>query len=133
MRTDELRTEIGIQVEKDDKWTDEYVLALEAECMRLTEINQNIGVIGDVSHFYRAMALEKEFKVQRLKNGRGHSHLVVITEPAIEDVNIGTVVIIPYAEGFIDPEKVVLQVDEKGKPIIANGKFGIVSRFIHEH
>ena len=79
------------------------------------------------------MALEKEFKVKRLKNGRGHSHLVVITEPAIEDIHIGTVVIIPYAEGFRDPEKVLLQVDEKGNPIRANEKFGIVSKFIHEY
>lgn len=76
------------------------------------------------------MLLEKEYKVKRLKNGRGHSHLVVITEPAIEDVKIGTAVIIPYAEGFCDPQKVLLLVDENGSPILANGEFGIVTEFI---
>jgi hypothetical protein len=74
--------------------------------------------------------MEKEFNVTRLTNGMGHSHLVVITEPAIEDVHIGTVVIVPYAEGFKEPSKVLLQVDEKGLPKRANGKFAIVSKYI---
>jgi hypothetical protein len=74
---------------------------------------------------------ESEFKLERLTNGMGHSHLVVITEPAIEDIHIGSVVIVPYAEGFKDPVKVVLQVDEKGNPI-RNRKFGIPTKFIYE-
>lgn len=76
--------------------------------------------------------MEKEFEVKRLTNGRGHSHLVVITEPAIEDVEIGTVVIIPYADGFKDPCKVLLQTDDKGMPKRANGKFGIVNEYVYE-
>lgn len=76
--------------------------------------------------------MEKEFEVKRLRNGRGHSHLLVITEPAIEDIEIGTVVIVPYAEGFKDPVKVLLQTDENGLPKRANEKFGIVSSFIYE-
>ena len=76
--------------------------------------------------------MEKEFEVRRMKNGRGHSHLAVITEPAITDVSIGTVVIVPYAEGFIDPIRVRLQCDENGIPKRANEKFSIVSEYIYE-
>lgn len=76
--------------------------------------------------------MTKKFEVKRLTNGRGHSHLVVITEPAIVDVHIGTVVIVPYAEGFKDPCKVVLQTDDKGEPKRANEKFGIVHEYIYE-
>ncbi len=76
--------------------------------------------------------MEKEFKVERLTNGRGNSHLVVITDPAIEDIHIGGVVIVPYAEGFKDPCKVLLQTDDKGMPLVANKKFAIVSEFIYE-
>lgn len=76
--------------------------------------------------------MEKEFKIEKLKNGYGHSHLVVITEPAIEDVHIGTVVIVPYAEGFKEPVKALLQVDENDIPKRANGQFAIVSKYIYE-
>jgi hypothetical protein len=74
----------------------------------------------------------KEFEVQKLKNGWGDTHFVVITEPAIVDVSIGTVLIIPYADGFKDFVKVILQVDDKGTPIRANEKFGIVTQYIYE-
>lgn len=76
--------------------------------------------------------MEKEFELKRMTNGRGHSHLLVVTEPAIEDIEIGTVVIIPYADGFKDPCKVKLQVDENGIPKRANKKFGIVTEYIYE-
>ena len=75
---------------------------------------------------------KKEFKIEKLTNGMGHKHLVVITEPAIEDVHIGTVVIVPYAEGFKDPVKVVLQVDENGQPLRVNEKFAVVSKYIYD-
>ncbi len=75
--------------------------------------------------------MEKEFEVKRLTNGRGHSHLVVITKPAITDVVIGTVVIVPYAEGFKDPVKVILQTDENGVPKRANKKFAIVTEYVY--
>ncbi len=45
-------------------------------------------------NFKLNLAMEKEFEVKRLKNGIGDSHLLVITEPSIEDVNIGSVVIL---------------------------------------
>lgn len=76
--------------------------------------------------------MEKVFEVQRLTNGNGHSHLVVITDEAIPDHHIGSVVIVPYGEGFIDPCKVLLQTDDKGKPLRANEKFAIVLKYIYE-
>jgi hypothetical protein len=76
--------------------------------------------------------LQKEFKVKRLKNGMGHSHLLAVTDEACEDIHIGTVVIIPYADGFKDPIKVLLQVDGNGVPKRANKKFAIVSKYIYE-
>lgn len=74
----------------------------------------------------------KEFKVEILTNGQGNKHLVVITEPAIEDIRIGTVIIVPYADGFKYPKKVLLQVDKKGNPITANNEFAIVTQYIYE-
>lgn len=76
--------------------------------------------------------MQKEFEVKQLTNGYGHKHLVVITEEAIPDMEIGTVVIVPYAEGFKQPSKVILQVDENGTPKRANKKFGIVNEYIYE-
>jgi hypothetical protein len=76
--------------------------------------------------------MTKEFEIKRLTNGRGNSHLVVITEQAVEDIHIGTVVIVPYADGFKDPIRVLLQTDEKGLPKRANEKFAIVSEYIYE-
>jgi len=74
----------------------------------------------------------KEFEVKRMTNDRGESHLLVVTEPAIEDVAIGSVVIVPYADGFMDPKAVILQVDDKGSPKRANGKFAIVNEYLYE-
>jgi len=72
----------------------------------------------------------KEFEVKRLTNGRGNSHLVVITEPAIEDISIGSVLIVPYADGFKDPKSVILQVDAVGKPKTANGyAYAVVAEY----
>jgi hypothetical protein len=76
--------------------------------------------------------MEKEFEVLKLTNGRGHKHLCVIIEPAIESIMIGTVVIVPYAEGFKDPIKVRLQCDDNGIPKRANKKFAIVNEYIYE-
>lgn len=75
---------------------------------------------------------KKEFYVQRFKNNSGHSHLVVIVQPATQNIEIGTVILIPYAEGFKDPCKVLLQVDKNGIPKMANMKFGIVLEYIYE-
>ncbi len=76
--------------------------------------------------------MEKEFDVQRMSNGRGNSHLVIVTEQAIPDIHIGTIAIVPYAEGFKDPIKVRLQIDEKGLPKRANNRFAIVTEYIYE-
>ncbi len=80
----------------------------------------------------RLRGTEKEFAVQRLINGNGRSHLVVITEPAIEDVHIGTVLIVPYSDGFKDPVSVLLQVDSDGLPKTVNERFAVVSKYIYE-
>lgn len=74
----------------------------------------------------------KEFLIQRFNNRAGDSHLVVITEPAIEDIHIGTVVIVPYADGFKDPVKALLLIDENGLPKRMNDKFAIVAEYIYE-
>jgi len=74
----------------------------------------------------------KEFEVKRMTNGRGESHLLVVTKPAIEDVAIGSVVIVPYADGFKDPKAVILQVDDKGNPKRANDMFAIVNEYLYE-
>lgn len=75
---------------------------------------------------------EKEFKCRRFTNNGGNTHLVVVTEEAVEDIHIGSVVIVPYADGFKDPVKVLLQVDDKGFPKTLNKKFAIVSKYIYE-
>jgi hypothetical protein len=74
----------------------------------------------------------KEFEVKRLTNGKDESHLVIITKPAIEDIFIGTVLIVPYVDGFKDPKSVILQIDADGKPKIANDKFVIVNEYVYE-
>lgn len=74
----------------------------------------------------------KEFQVKRMANGKDNSHLVVVIEPALEDINIGTVIIVPYVDGFKDPKKVMLQVDDKGNPKRANNEFAIVTQYIYE-
>lgn len=76
--------------------------------------------------------MEKQFDVKRLTNGRGESNLLVITEDAIPDISIGTVLIVPYANGYKDPEKVLLKVDENGTPIRLHGIFAIVLDFIYK-
>lgn len=73
-----------------------------------------------------------DFEVKRMKNGRGESHLLVIVDAAVPDIHIGSVFIVPFAEGFKDPIKVRLQIDEKGVPKTANNKFAIVTEYIYE-
>lgn len=98
---------------------------IDAAIQKLKYIN------GFIAGAKSQAAKEKEFPVTRISNGLGYSHLLVITESAMEDVHIGTVVIVPYADGFKDPVKVLLQVDSNDKPIVANGKFAIVSKYIY--
>lgn len=74
----------------------------------------------------------KEFPVQRMSNHNGQSNLVVILEPAIEDVEIGRLIQVPYVNGYKDPVKVVLMVDEKGEPL-RNGDFAIPEKYIYAH
>lgn len=77
-------------------------------------------------------ATEKVFQVQKLTNHRGDTHLVAIIVPAITDVQIGSVVIVPYAEGFQEPSKVMLQLDEKGFPKRVNGTFAVVNEYLYD-
>lgn len=76
--------------------------------------------------------MEKEFEVQKLTNGMGHRHLVVILDEAVADVHIGSVLIVPYAEGFKDPVKVLLQMNEDGTPKRNNTKFAVVLKYLYE-
>lgn len=76
--------------------------------------------------------MEKIFDVIRAKNGRGDSNLLVITEEAIPDLSIGTVLIVPYANGFSDPKKVLLETDEAGIPKTSNNQFAIVNEYIYD-
>lgn len=76
--------------------------------------------------------MEKEFEIKKLTNGRGDSHFLVVTEESVEDQHIGTVVIVPYADGFKDPVKALLQINENGLPKRANEKFAIVSKYIYD-
>lgn len=75
--------------------------------------------------------MEKIFDVKAMTNRGGHKHLLVITKEAVEDLEIGGVVIVPYADGYTAPLKVRLLCDENGLPKLANGIFAIVSEYIY--
>jgi hypothetical protein len=116
-----LRADFSDQSLKVNRQSD-HIEVLKSENTRLLErVKEMEGVFR-----------ESEFNVERLKNNSGHSHLVVITDRAIPDINIGSVVVVPYADGFKDPLKVVLRVDESGLPVVLNGKFAIVHRYIYD-
>lgn len=76
--------------------------------------------------------LEKEFEVKRATNGYGDNNLIVIVDPAIPDIYVGGALIVPYADGYKDPIKVLLQTNEKGLPKRANEKFAIISEYIYD-
>ena len=76
--------------------------------------------------------MEKTFKVMRASNGNGDSNLLVIIDDAVVDIHIGTVLLVPYVKGYIDPSKVLIYVNEDGSPKLANKKFVIVSEYIYE-
>lgn len=76
--------------------------------------------------------LTRIFEVVRLRNGKGESHLTIITEEAIHESSIGSLLIIPYAEGFKDPKKVLVKIDKEGIPLRVNNKFAVVVEFIYE-
>jgi len=56
-------------------------------------------------------------------------HLVIVTQEAIPDVFIGSVLIVPFAEGFQTPTSVKVAVDDNGKPLAANNKFAVVLEY----
>lgn len=62
----------------------------------------------------------------------GNSNLLAVIEECVPDIHIGTVIIVPYAQGFKDPLKALLQVDEIGMPLRINEDFAIVSKFIYD-
>ena len=75
--------------------------------------------------------MEKEFKVFRSTNSRGHNNLLAIVEQGVPDVYIGTAIIIPYAQGFIDPVAVILKVNEQNVPIRLNNHFADVVKYVY--
>ena len=75
--------------------------------------------------------MEKEFKIFRSTNGRGHNNLLAIVEECVPDIYIGTVIIVPYAQGFIDPVSVILKVDEQNVPIKFNDHFADVVQYVY--
>lgn len=75
---------------------------------------------------------KKEFDVKRMTNGRGRSNLLAIISEGLDGVCIGDAVLVPYIDGYKDPIKVVLYVDEREKPLRANNKFAIACEFIWE-
>ncbi len=75
---------------------------------------------------------EKEFKVFRSTNGLGCNNLLAIIEEGVPDVYIGTVIIVPYAQGYVDPTRVLLQCDENFVPMRMNGELAIVLKYIYD-
>lgn len=69
------------------------------------------------------------FSVQRLTNGSGHSNLTIITEEAIPDVYIGSLLLVPFVHGYKDPEKVKVLLDENGKPVATKLRTCIVVEY----
>lgn len=76
--------------------------------------------------------MQKEYKLERLSNGRGHSNLLAIIEEAVPDGQMGTAIVVPYVNGYKDPVKAILQVDDKGMPLRSSTGLAIVSDFIYE-
>ncbi len=74
----------------------------------------------------------RDYPVLRQKNNRGDNHLIAILEEAVPDFSIGSVLIVPFAEGFKDPVKVRLQLDVSGKPLRANRKFAVVLEYLYD-
>lgn len=72
-----------------------------------------------------------ELEVKRIKNGRGDSNLLIVTEEAIPDVFIGSALLVPFVDGYKDPIKVRVIVDEKGNPIATNLRTCIVVEYIY--
>lgn len=74
----------------------------------------------------------KEFSLKRMSNGAGHSNLLAIIKKGIEDIEIGDAIIVPYPQGYVDPIKAILQVDDNEYPIRIDGRFAKVVSFIYE-
>ena len=79
MTTDKLREEIGLQVEINDKWTDDYVLALENKCIKLTELLEAINYTHSCTELKGKKAISFEVYQDtfygKLYNGKYQSKL----------------------------------------------------------
>lgn len=71
------------------------------------------------------------FPVQRLANGAGHSNLTLITEDAIPDASIGSLLLVPFVDGYKDAQQVEVVTDDKGEPIATNLRTCVVVRYIY--
>lgn len=82
------------------------------------------------------MPISKEttgvFPVIRLTNGAGHSNLMIVTEEAIPDVFIGSVLLVPVAQGYKDPTQVRVIIDDGGRPVATNLRTCIVAEYIYK-
>ena len=121
-----------------ESFVDQYGIADFVDSGKYPKLNDKMDKLSSESAFYQRILKQlddgkakQEFEVKRLTNHSGNSHLIVITHPAIEKIEIGTVVIIHYADGFIDPKKVILAVDNKGMPLRVNEKFAMVTKYIY--
>jgi hypothetical protein len=66
------------------------------------------------------MDSQKRYDVIRAKNGRGVSNLLIVTDPAIPDIYIGSALMVPIADGYKDPLAVTIIMGEDGLPLRTN-------------
>lgn len=74
----------------------------------------------------------KIFDVKRMSNGRGHSNLLAIITEAIPDLSIGDALQVPFLNGYKDPLRVRVLIDDKGTPVRTNLNSCIVTEYIYE-
>ena len=94
-------------------------IILESELEFKTFKQESMSIVNDV------------FNVTRIKNGLGHSNLTIITEEAIPDISIGSILLVPFITGYKDPQKVRVTVDGNGKPVATNLNTCIVIEYIY--
>jgi hypothetical protein len=74
----------------------------------------------------------KTFEIFRAKDGRGVSNLLLVIDEAIPDIYIGSALLVPIADGFKDPIKVDVIMDEKGAPMRTNLNTCVVTKYHHQ-
>lgn len=74
----------------------------------------------------------KIFEVKRMTTGRGHSNLLAIITEAIPDLVIGEALQVPFLDGYKDPLRVKVLVDNKGAIVRTNLNSCVVTEYIYE-